>query len=307
MASKNKTVINHHIAKPYIRFGFTIVELLVVIVVIGILAAITIVSYSGITSRASIASIQSDLTNASTILKLDQITNDSFPTTLALANGSKGITPSQTMDSVIYIPDNTSNPKNFCLQYRKGTNTYAVDSSSQPSSGVCLQNLVTNGDFSNGTNGWVVSNGSTSISSQDGVLTMNNDTSAPLIYQMIPQIQLNDIIYVRGRVLSGNSGSPYVRFAVSDNGYNAKSQAIINSPTINTWYDISGLGSYSTASNTKFFVQQVNLGTAKTKFLIALDLTATFGAGNEPTQAQMDTIMNSYPNNWFNIVAKVNL
>jgi prepilin-type N-terminal cleavage/methylation domain-containing protein len=32
--------------------GFTIVELLVVIVVIGILAAITIVSYIGITQRA---------------------------------------------------------------------------------------------------------------------------------------------------------------------------------------------------------------------------------------------------------------
>jgi prepilin-type N-terminal cleavage/methylation domain-containing protein len=40
--------------------GFTIVELLVVIVVIGILAAITIVSYSGITNRANTAGGQSD-------------------------------------------------------------------------------------------------------------------------------------------------------------------------------------------------------------------------------------------------------
>jgi prepilin-type N-terminal cleavage/methylation domain-containing protein len=38
--------------------GFTIVELLVVIVVIGILAAITIVSYAGITARANSASSQ---------------------------------------------------------------------------------------------------------------------------------------------------------------------------------------------------------------------------------------------------------
>ena len=38
--------------------GFTIVELLVVIVVIGILAAITIVSYTGITGRANAAAGQ---------------------------------------------------------------------------------------------------------------------------------------------------------------------------------------------------------------------------------------------------------
>lgn len=40
--------------------GFTIVELLVVIVVIGILAAITIVSYVGVTNRANTSSGQSD-------------------------------------------------------------------------------------------------------------------------------------------------------------------------------------------------------------------------------------------------------
>ena len=40
--------------------GFSIVELLIVIVVIGILAAIPIVSYSGVTSRANTAANQSN-------------------------------------------------------------------------------------------------------------------------------------------------------------------------------------------------------------------------------------------------------
>lgn len=43
--------------KRFTKKGFTIVELLVVIVVIGILAAITIVAYSGIQQRAQAASI----------------------------------------------------------------------------------------------------------------------------------------------------------------------------------------------------------------------------------------------------------
>jgi prepilin-type N-terminal cleavage/methylation domain-containing protein len=43
--------------------GFTIVELLIVVVVIAILAAITIVSYNGIQNRAYDSSVQNDLEN----------------------------------------------------------------------------------------------------------------------------------------------------------------------------------------------------------------------------------------------------
>ena len=41
--------------------GFTIVELLIVIVVIGILAAITIVAYNGVQNRANEVAVQSNL------------------------------------------------------------------------------------------------------------------------------------------------------------------------------------------------------------------------------------------------------
>lgn len=44
--------------------GFTIVELLIVIVIIGILAAITIVAYNGIQSRARESTVKADLQQA---------------------------------------------------------------------------------------------------------------------------------------------------------------------------------------------------------------------------------------------------
>ena len=63
--------------------GFTIVELLVVIVVIGILAAITIVSYAGVTAKANTSSEQA-AANAF-IQKAEAYNADqgSYPTTFA--------------------------------------------------------------------------------------------------------------------------------------------------------------------------------------------------------------------------------
>ncbi len=61
------------------KSGFTIVELLIVIVVIGILAVIAIVSYSGIKQRAIISSLQSDLSSSATALKLYNVEHGTYP------------------------------------------------------------------------------------------------------------------------------------------------------------------------------------------------------------------------------------
>lgn len=60
--------------------GFTIVELLIVIVVIGILAALVIVAYQGVQNRANDAAIQSDLTNTAKKLQIYQLDNNAYPT-----------------------------------------------------------------------------------------------------------------------------------------------------------------------------------------------------------------------------------
>ncbi len=59
--------------------GFTIVELLIVIVVIGILAAITIVAFNGIQTRASDTSVKTDLMNITKKAEAYRAINTVYP------------------------------------------------------------------------------------------------------------------------------------------------------------------------------------------------------------------------------------
>jgi len=111
--------------------GFTIIELLIVIVIIGILAAITIVAYTGITNRATIASLQSDLTNSSKKLEAYYALYRSYPT----MNGSNCPTaPTVNNDYCLktspnnilsYWVDNTSKPQSFRLTVSKDGYKYS--------------------------------------------------------------------------------------------------------------------------------------------------------------------------------------
>jgi prepilin-type N-terminal cleavage/methylation domain-containing protein len=59
--------------------GFTIVELLIVIVVIGILAAISIVAYNGVQNRANDAALQSDLDRMAKSIQAYAAINGDYP------------------------------------------------------------------------------------------------------------------------------------------------------------------------------------------------------------------------------------
>jgi len=105
--------------------GFTIVELLVVIVVIGILASITMVAYTGITQKANAATLQSDLKNASTLLEMDKTIAGTYPTTKEAANGGNGLNPSPGTDlTYTYI----SNTDNYTLVAGKDETSYFITS-----------------------------------------------------------------------------------------------------------------------------------------------------------------------------------
>ena len=118
--------------------GFTIVELLVVIVVIGILSAITIISYTGITQRAMASSLQSDLANASQQLKLFQVDNSTFPLTISCTipdSGTNKCIKNSNGNTYTYNANNNINPPTFGLTASNGSQSYNISQAGNMLSG----------------------------------------------------------------------------------------------------------------------------------------------------------------------------
>jgi prepilin-type N-terminal cleavage/methylation domain-containing protein len=105
--------------------GFTIVELLIVIVVIGILAAITIVAYNGIQGRAKVAAMQSNLQQAAKKLETYKVANNDFyPPDLATA----GIT---APDGTTYNYQPSADYRSYLMSGTASGMTYRVSNLAQ--------------------------------------------------------------------------------------------------------------------------------------------------------------------------------
>ena len=98
--------------------GFTIVELLIVIVVIGILAAMTIVAFNGVQSRATEASIKSDLANAGKKIELLKVDTGTYP-----AQTDAGLEPAKMQFSAS-LYDTSANNVLYCGS--TSSSTYAI-------------------------------------------------------------------------------------------------------------------------------------------------------------------------------------
>lgn len=119
----------------YYQSAFTIVEILVIIVIIGILATITLVSYTGVSEKAKIASMISDLDTAAKQMKMFYAEYGNFPT--SLDGNSCPVGPADARYCLKTSSNSTFNynsiiPKIFHLTITNGNLSYSITNDSVP-------------------------------------------------------------------------------------------------------------------------------------------------------------------------------
>lgn len=185
--------------KSKYQYGFTIVELLVTIVIIGILSTLAFVSYRGVSQKAITASIESDLQNISKQIRLYEVDNGVFPTSIndcpTPSAGNMCLKTSNGNTFTVNVIDNTA--KIFCVSIENGDQRYFITDNNTPTKGVCLSAnvniLVVGGGGSGATsstggtggsggsvvvsNGISVKNTTTDIVVGDGGLSASSDSN----------------------------------------------------------------------------------------------------------------------------------
>jgi len=317
--------------KNRFKKGFTIVELLVVIVVIGILASITIISYTGFTARANAALAQSDLSNMSRTIEMYKIDYGQYPAQTSDFTGMKGYAVSKGNTLLSYVSDKTSasTPASlgsfYCITTKANNLAYSIKNGSAPVPGYCMTNLIMNGDFSNGTVGWTSDTGSLSVVGGAG----QSVSVGTHLYQDFKQnfsrsFNTNNGMYVRYKVRS-NDYAFKSGFPIGDDG--STGYVLTHGPdTQSVWFNNKivwpnyfyayGSDAPWKTNETEFFVNtynndnsNINPGSViQLDNVVFIDTTSTFGYGNEPSSAKMDVVMAQFgAEPWFEGTVIVNL
>jgi prepilin-type N-terminal cleavage/methylation domain-containing protein len=207
------------------RPGFTVVELLIVIVVIGILAAVTLVSFNGVTQRAAIAAIQSDLTNAANALELYRSTSasDVYSTTLSELGVKASSGATQTYN-------NNTGTRSYCVEESLSGYTYSITSFDKT--------IVASACIDNGLIGWWKFNGNANDSSISGV----NGTITGATSITGQNGSANGAYQLGETAMYITMGNPSAYSKLGSNGFTYSVWAKRTGTSVNQWPIIMGTG-----------------------------------------------------------------
>jgi hypothetical protein len=173
---------------------------------------------------------------------------------------------------------------------------------------VSLTNLVSNGNFAN-TTGWTPSFCSLGASGNIISLTGDGSDSITRIRQDFGVKPSNHKLFVAGKTLVTNTVCQFSRMFIRDGtGGSVYADARIDTPAQDTLYPISAILTMGSLTNNIVLYYDSSYANSATQngkvaqgqCFIAVDLTAAFGAGNEPTLAQFNDLLTQFPSGWFN-------
>jgi hypothetical protein len=234
-------------------------------------------------------------TTKANVTDLNQTNNDVSATNLRIDNLVIPISPENVNIEVTDAHNSIVKDKNFAsLKDRFEENEqdlaqHKLDYATQ--SEFLVTNLLPYGDFNAGVTGWTAGELITNFSVANNIATFTGaglfDVSTKWLYSPVI-FDANKKYYIS---LFAKYNSDVASLQIGTGG-SAKPITLTD-----TFAKISTI---VTSSYSSRCVLGATLGkSVSVKYVLAINLTDTFGAGNEPTAEQMDDFMSSHENSWF--------
>lgn len=278
--------------------------------VIGILAAIAIIAFNGVQSKARASAVQQSATMANKKVMVYAVTNsEQYPVDLATV----GIINSDT--TYQYSVNNSSSPATFCITATNLNLSYYISNIvSRPTIGACaghgvggvaaVTNLVNNPSVEIDSSGWGVANGATcvrqSTSALVGAFGMSCSTASSVDSgAVIPSANISALsgtTYTAVFTLRTNSATAY-NYSISvqgPGGTNARTTRLVSAAQTSTFTLTWTAASSGTVSF--YALRTGGQGTGSASFdvdgaLLAVGTIANFADGNSP-----NWVWNGVPN-----------